>query len=468
MSRQAAWDWLRVGKVPAIGPMSSLHKSAAPVLILLLWCGSLASAQPGTTAQPEPDAEHANEATLGGNLKAHDHRAAACDHGLTTCDHGLVSEGCGASGCGHDPACGSEHVCHGQLMPSFGRLQVRGEYLLWWTQGSGVGPLVTTSPIGTPRDQAGVIGQDSSILFGDAGLTDEARSGGRITMTWWLQPQRHSAIEATYLGLGRETTVYRGASDGDPILARPFFGVRDGAGDSRLIAFEDVSTGSLIVDAGTELQGVEVLMRRALFRRPGFRTDVLFGYRFNRLDDDLLITESTVSTDPLSSGTLIDLFDRFDTRNHFHGVELGVGSRGRHRRWTLEMLIKLALGNTHSRVLIDGSTATTVPGVDPVISSGGLLALPTNMGVFEDSHFTMIPELGVTLGYDLTGRLRATFGYTLLYWSRVARPGDQIDFDVNDSQLSGGTLDGAPRPEFSQKTDDFWAQGMSFGLEYRY
>ena len=34
-------------------------------------------------------------------------------------------------------------------------------------------------------------------------------------------------------------------------------------------------------------------------------------------------------------------------------------------------------------------------------------------------------ELGVTLGFDLTERLQATFGYTFMYWSRVARPGDR-------------------------------------------
>ena len=46
-----------------------------------------------------------------------------------------------------------------------------------------------------------------------------------------------------------------------------------------------------------------------------------------------------------------------------------------------------------------------------------------------------MPEIGFTLGYDLTSRLKATVGYTLLYWSNVARPGDQIDLNVDSRQF---------------------------------
>ncbi|MBN2473528.1 MAG: BBP7 family outer membrane beta-barrel protein [Pirellulales bacterium] len=359
------------------------------------------------------------------------------------------------------------YACYRPLIPISG-LQARWEYLLWWTQGSAVPPLVTTSPQGTTRDQAGVLGQDTSILFGDTGLTGESRSGGRIAMTWWMGPARRTGIEGSYFGLGSASTLYRAASTGDPILARPFFNIGEGEQDARLITFDGLVTGSVAVDATTELQGVEVLLRRSFFRQQASHTDFVFGYRFGRLDDGLLISESTVSTDPLTVGTTFDLFDQFDTENRFHGAELGVIWERKTRRWTWEVLMKLALGNTHSRVFIDGSTTTTAPDTDPVVTSGGLLALPTNMGVYDDNHFTVMPELGITVGYDLTRRLRATFGYTLFYWSRVARPGDQIDFDVNDSQFSGGTLSGAPRPEFSWVPTDFWAQGLNFGLEYRF
>jgi len=47
------------------------------------------------------------------------------------------------------------------------------EYLLWRTDGMRVPALVTSSPAGTPRDQAGVLGEpDTVILFGGQDLLD--------------------------------------------------------------------------------------------------------------------------------------------------------------------------------------------------------------------------------------------------------------------------------------------------------
>ena len=131
--------------------------------------------------------------------------------------------------------------------------------------------------------------------------------------------------------------------------------------------------------------------------------------------------------------------------------------------------MKLGFGNTHSEVLIDGSTTTTVGGGAPVTDSGGLLALSTNVGRYSQDHFTVVPELGVTIAYDITSRLRATFGYTFIYWSRVARPGDQIDRYLNPSYIpNNGPPIGPARPAFTFATSNFWAQGMNFGMEYRF
>jgi hypothetical protein len=55
-----------------------------------------------------------------------------------------------------------------------------------------------------------------------------------------------------------------------------------------------------------------------------------------------------------------------------------------------------------------------------------------------------------------------------MYWSAIARPGDQIDTDVNLSQAQGGTLTGIARPSFTELITDYWAQGLNFGLAYRF
>ncbi len=79
-----------------------------------------------------------------------------------------------------------------------------------------------------------------------------------------------------------------------------------------------------------------------------------------------------------------------------------------------------------------------------------------------------MPEIGLTLGYDLTPRLKATVGYTLLYWSDVARPGDQIDLNVDPAQLAGPHQTTGAKPAFVLHTSDFWAQGLNLGLDYRF
>ena len=88
----------------------------------------------------------------------------------------------------------------------------------------------------------------------------------------------------------------------------------------------------------------------------------------------------------------IQVLDQFHAQDDFNGGELGIAIERRLCRWSLESNLKLALGNTHSHIDINGST-TTAAGV----SSGGLLALPSNMGVHNADQFSVIPELGMNV-----------------------------------------------------------------------
>lgn len=73
------------------------------------------------------------------------------------------------------------------------------------------------------------------------------------------------------------------------------------------------------------------------------------------------------------------------------------------------------------------------------------------------------------LGYQIAPRVAVTAGYTFMYWTGVARPGEQIDTVVNPSQIPPGTLNGPARPAFNGvNTSDIWIQGISTGLEFRF
>ena len=343
------------------------------------------------------------------------------------------------------------------------------EYLLWWSQGHYVPPLVTTGPVAS----LGVLRHpDTEILYGASGLNGDANSGVRLDLGWWLAPEW--ALEANLLWLAEMKANYSVSSTGAPLLARPFTNVVTGDEDSHLVAFPATLSGALAISSTTRFKGAELLLRRTIHSasdcrlnaadRHAYRWDVLLGYRGNQLTDDLMIGESVQT----AGQTTIELYDLFDTTNDFHGIDMGVNAVLRRNRWSFEVLAKMALGNVRSRVLIDGATVTTAGGVvdnDP----GGMLALTTNMGSYTQNNMAVIPELGVTVGFDISKRFRATFGYTFIYWSTVARAGAQIDKNLNPSYFpNNGPAAGAAQPEFVFVTGDYWTQGMNLGLEFHF
>lgn len=352
---------------------------------------------------------------------------------------------------------------------------VRTDYLLWWTDGDQVSALVTTSPAGTPQAVAGVLGQPATTtLFGDSRLFDEVRSGFRLSGGTWLAFAPDWGVELSYLLVEDPHAGFDATSTGDPILARPFFNILLGAEDAQLVAFPGLVEGTIAVRGSSQFQSAEALLRRRLFERPdaslaGFgpaqqRTDLLVGYRFAMLNEDLLVSESLETAGP----TTLDITDSFDTKNQFHGAEIGFANAQQLDRWSMELILKLGLGNSRSKVRLNGQTVTTSGGVTST-DTGGLLVLTTNQGDYIRDDLAVVPELGLTLGYLVTPNMRLTLGYTFNYWSRVARPGGQIDRNLNPSYFpNGGPPSGAPQPEFPFTISDFWAQGLSAGLDCRF
>ncbi len=354
------------------------------------------------------------------------------------------------------------------------RLWFSAQNLIWWIDGFWVPPLVTTGPANADRDTAGEPGQPGTeILLGDRSFAGEAHYGGRFRLGYWFDAEATCGVEASYLGLLQTTTTFGAASPELPVIAHPFYNMEPGreGPDTELVAYPGLFDGRIEVAGETDLQGIEVLYRHALSRACGTRIDFLAGWRYARLDEQLLISDfkrSVGSGSGLQIGTTVEEYERFAALNQFHGGEIGLLAEWRRCRWTLETVLKLALGGTRSQANIQGSTTVSVPDPDVAISPTGLLVQETNRGSYQGDSFAVVPELGVALGYQLTPRLRTNVGYTFLYWSQVARPGDQIDLDLNPTQLQPGGLVGAPRPAFDWKFTDMWAQGISLGLDYRF
>jgi hypothetical protein len=98
------------------------------------------------------------------------------------------------------------------------------------------------------------------------------------------------------------------------------------------------------------------------------------------------------------------------------------------------------------------------------------LALSSNIGHFSrGSEVSVIPDFEAKIGYQITQRLRATVGYSILYWDNVVRAADEVDRVVNPNLLpNSGATGGPTHPVFIFHRDTLWVQGVEFGLEYRF
>jgi hypothetical protein len=174
-----------------------------------------------------------------------------------------------------------------------GRIWARGEYLLWWTKGNSLPPLVATSPIGTPPPAAGLLGlPTTTVQFGGSDANTDGRSGARITLGGWLDEAQTWGIEGSFFGLQDSTNGFHATSDSVPILTRPFFNTALARMDTLLVAYPGIVTGSInAASRSTNLFGAELYLRHNLCCDCNYRVDALAGYRYFGFDDNVRIAE---------------------------------------------------------------------------------------------------------------------------------------------------------------------------------
>ena len=409
---------------------------------------------------------------------------------------GMIGDGCDVCGdCGCEPAC---------FVGPSGRFWLRADYMLWWTKGSRLPPLVTTS---TNIEDGGRLGQPTtSVLVGNSWINGGSRSNVRLTFGFWFDCGQTVGMEFDLFSLGESMKNYHLSCIDESLLFRPYYDVATGGTPAaQMVCYPDMITGSVDVRGRNYFHSGGLRVRFNLcchdccccecsecscyaddccgetcggypsdfnfLKLSRYRIDLIGGYRNFRLDDSLRIREDLISTDPggdVPVGTTFDIEDSFRTRNEFHGGELGLVAQIDRGPWSLELLAKIAFGNNERIVTINGSTVVTTPEGTVASHTGGLLALPTNIGRYYDDEFVVIPQVGLELGYQVNCNLRAYVGYNFLYWAEVTRAADQIDMGVNTTQLPPGELAGPARPAFTLHDTDFWAQGLNFGLELRY
>ncbi|WP_345324303.1 BBP7 family outer membrane beta-barrel protein [Novipirellula rosea] len=370
-------------------------------------------------------------------------------------------DGCDSGFCDGCDACDSMGMASHR-----NQFWARAEYLAWALDGIRLPPLVTTSPAGTTPENTGVLGQSgTTVLFGGDEILDSLRSGARISVGR-IDSNRDGAIELSALGVFSDGESF---SNSGSLLARPVFNTQTGAEDAMLIAHPDFLSGAVRVQVENELYAFDVLRRQRLVSSACDSLDLLIGYRHARLDEMLRIDQAstyTAARGQIVSGTSVVLFDDFDVENQFNGAEVGFNYRRRSGTWTLATLLKVGLGVNTAEVTIDGGTTNTVPGSGSASFTGGLLAQQTNIGQYDDSQFTVIPEVGITLSKRIDDFVELSIGYSLLYWSNATRVADIIDRSV--SQFPPEPSSGSGNPRFGFETDDFVAHGLTTGVKFSF
>jgi hypothetical protein len=368
---------------------------------------------------------------------------------------------------GRGTICCSQTFCD-QTCSDPSRLYITGEYLLWWIKNSHMPPLVTTAPVGS----TGVLGEPgTTVLFGGH-LDNEERSGGRFTAGYWFDNCHTLALESTFFFLANRSVNFAANSGTSPVLARPFFNLNSGTEFSEVTTSPGLATGGIAVNTFSHLWGAEINLRYNVCDNCCWRFDVLGGFRYLRLKEGLDIQESILAapTAPMFAGDMIVVNDDFTTRNQFYGGQIGYRLGWTHNRWSIDWLTKIAFGDTRQTVDINGNQLITTPGGTTTLFNGGLLALPSNTGSFSRDRFAVVPETDLVLGFRVTPHIKLLIGYSFLYWSNVVRPGNQIDRVIDVSQIPNSGLTVPPtgqgRPAVLFKSTDFWAQGISFGMEF--
>jgi hypothetical protein len=368
-----------------------------------------------------------------------------------------IQDDCGS--CGDCNSCGS--ICGWDLnfMPC-GKVishEAQIDYLLWWREGTPLPPLVTTG--GTN----GVLGSGQTNLFGGTEEQYDTQSGARISLGLWLDDNRRWNLGGRYWQLGESSIGFSASGDGSAgstLIARPFFNADPGvnANDSELINEPDERSGSIDIASNSDVLGGDLLIRYLINCCGTSRLDFVTGYQFARYDESLSFNSTSTIT---ATNLTRNVSESFDARNEFHGGIIGLKAQRQGGGWTLDVLGKIGLGNVDQTVTIAGATQNVDAGGGVTNVAGGLLAQPSNIGVFNQSQFAVVPELNVNLFYEISCNMRVGMGYSLIYFSEAVQPGNQLDLTVDPTQTN-------PSPGFAFDSSDFYVQGLNFGLQWDY
>ena len=234
-----------------------------------------------------------------------------------------------------------------------------------------------------------------ALAFGRT-MNSNVSPGVRVAAGMWFDTDRSAGLQVGYLLLDSQT---------------------DRRGQSGL--------GALYTNRD-EFQGMNVLFRQraAGTASPGKSScanlDLVLGYSYFTIQE-ALGAQQIVPGVPLRTAAFTN--NQFRTRNEFHGGQVGVLGEMHYLQFVGQGEALLSVGENGKSNLLSSAP----PGLLPIA--------PGNLGLHHSTAFSVIPQLGVKLGWQANSWLRATVGYTILAWTGTIRPGDLVNAPVRETTL---------------------------------
>lgn len=372
------------------------------------------------------------------------------------------------------------------------QIWLRGGYLNWWVKDAQLPAILavqqTVDATGTP------VGNPTETIGG--GVVDYGAAGGfRVFGGMWLDCQHIVGIEAGFFLLNEQSRDFSLSSNGNPAILRPFSDALTNTPQNFFVSSPNVAipggpalqgfSGDLAASTSLRLGGAEVNFVRNVANDGCTSVNVLMGFRHINLEETLDVTSVSRSTVPalvfngVNQASQVTVNDHFRTRNQLWAGQLGLRAETRRDMWFAALSAKVALGPNTQTSEVEGSTTAVVNGATQT-ANGGFLAVPgqdqfgnrTNAGRDNTRWFTVAPEVGLTVGAQLTSSIRAYLTYDFLYINNVVRPGDLYSTAINTrfvpSSAFYNTSSGPFQPAFRTSRDDFYAHGIEAGLQFSY
>src|SRR5262249_15300639 len=147
----------------------------------------------------------------------------------------------------------------------------------------------------------GIIGQrDTTVLFGTDRFDFERLYGFQVQGGTWLNCLHNWGVEAGgfYLQQRSIDTTFASDAGGNALLARPFFNTVTATPASFVVASPGALAGSVAVHSDIQFWGSEVNLIRNLASCEDWHFDLLGGFRYLDLAENLRISSTSQALVP--------------------------------------------------------------------------------------------------------------------------------------------------------------------------